>query len=77
MRLSSVLLLLVLALGPAPALAYLDPGVGSILIQSIIAGVVAALVFFRNLKYYVLNLFSKRKPKTSDTRAESDNPETE
>ncbi len=47
------------------ALAYLDPGTGSVIIQSIIAGVAAGMYFlssyFTNIKDFFIRVFSKKK----------------
>lgn len=42
-----------------PAQAYLDPGTGSMIIQLLIAGVLSALVFFRQIWHGTKNLFAK------------------
>lgn len=50
-----------------PAYAYLDPGTGSLLLQSLLAAIVAVLVaikfYWFRLKHFVLSLFkSKSQP---------------
>ena len=49
MRLSSVFLLLLLAFlcRPAPALAYLDPAAGSLILQVILGGVAGLIVLLK------------------------------
>ena len=55
------LLAAILASIPAPALAYIDPGTGSMLLQSLFAAVAAALVFGRTIWHKVKSLFSRDK----------------
>lgn len=45
---------------------YLDPGVGSIILQALIAGFLGIAMFFKNIKMYFLHLFKKDK-KDSDS----------
>lgn len=49
-----------------PALAYLDPGTGSIIVQGIIAGVAAALaaggIFWQRIKNAFRSLLGKKEP---------------
>jgi len=45
---------------PSNAHAYFDPGTGSILLQTISAGVLGVLVFWGKIKRAVKSLFSKR-----------------
>lgn len=40
-------------------LLYIDPGTGSILTQAIIAGALGFIMFFKQLKFKVINLFKK------------------
>jgi hypothetical protein len=42
-----------------PALAYLDPGTGSIILQALVAGVVSISVFFSSIRFKVAQ-FLKR-----------------
>ena len=51
-----------LAVGSAPAHAYLDPGTGSIIAQAAIGAVVAAGVFFRAWWGRVRELLGLAKP---------------
>lgn len=37
---------------------YIDPGSGSLLLQALIAGVISALLFFKNIKMIVMNFFT-------------------
>ena len=57
------LLAAALAWLPAPAFAYIDPGTGSMLLQSLLAAVAAALVFGRTIWQKVKDLFSRDKGK--------------
>lgn len=41
-------------------LLYIDPGTGSILSQAIIAGILGFIMFFKHLKFRIINLFNKR-----------------
>ncbi len=43
-------------------LLYIDPGSGSYLVQVIIGAVLGIIMFFKNIKLYILTLF-KRSPK--------------
>ncbi len=45
--------------------AYIDPGIGSILFQSAIAGLITLLAFWQRLKAMIQQLFS-RKTKVDD-----------
>ena len=46
-----------------PAYAYIDPGMGSMLIQAIVAVLVAGGIFWRNILYMFKKLFKKGKRK--------------
>ena len=70
------LLLTVLCL-PRPALGYLDPGSGSLLLQVILGtalgGIVALGVFWRQIRTFVGRLFGRGKPRDEpDTQAPAD-----
>ena len=43
-------------------LLYIDPGSGSYLVQVIIGAVLGIVMFFKNIKLFILTLF-KRSPK--------------
>ena len=45
------------------AFAYLDPGTGSIVLQSIIAGIAVAWFTIRTYWYKLMKLFGKKSPK--------------
>jgi len=63
----------------APAYAYIDPGIGSIIFQGLMAGMIVAGVFWQSLKIRVLQLFGKKKeeepPVPSEHNNESDRPD--
>jgi hypothetical protein len=42
-------------------LLYIDPGSGSMIIQMLIGVAVAVGVFFRRIKFFFVNLFSKKE----------------
>jgi hypothetical protein len=50
---------------PLQAFAYLDPGTGSYLHQILIAAIVGSLflvkMWFKNIKAYLISIFSKKK----------------
>ena len=60
-----VLIVLTLVVAEGDALAYVDPGTGSYLIQIIIAGVLAAIFvikgFWRSIRERLAGLFSRKK----------------
>ena len=62
----SLLLAALLAIAPQPAHAYIDPGVGSLLFQSVVASVVAVGAAWAGFKLKVVDFFSRRKQKTDD-----------
>jgi len=53
-----------------PAFAYIDPGTGSMLLQVIGAGVAGAIFYFRELRYKVLSMFSRRPAPTAEESGE-------
>lgn len=59
-----------------PAYAYLDPGTGSIIIQSVIGGIAAAATFgaiyWTKLKLFIQKCIGK-KPLDNNTNEDSDN----
>ena len=58
--------LICLLLNPVPALAYLDPTTGSMLISAIV-GLFASLVLAIKTYWYRIKAFFKRKPAETDT----------
>jgi hypothetical protein len=59
LRLATIALLLVAA--PSSAFAYIDPWTGSMLIQSLLGAIAAALVFGRSLWHRVRSFFVSRR----------------
>jgi len=55
------LLFLVVVCFPSTAHAYLDPGTGSILLQSLAMGFLAATVFWRRIVDFIKKLFKKNQ----------------
>jgi len=53
-------------------LLYIDPGSGSYLIQAIIAGILGALFYFKNLWWKFRSFFSRNK-KDNPPKNENDN----
>lgn len=51
----------------APSYAYLDPGTGSIILQSVLAGIAVAMGVLR-LYWYRLKAFFSGKPSASDVQ---------
>ena len=48
-------------------LGYIDPGSGQVILQIVIAGLIGALVFFRNLWWKFLGIFTGRKAEPPQT----------
>ncbi|NND44216.1 MAG: hypothetical protein HKN58_02755 [Xanthomonadales bacterium] len=58
---------LILSLLPVPALAYLDPGTGSMMLQVILGGVAAIGVALKLYWYRILAMLGiKKKPEAED-----------
>ena len=57
------LLLILIFLFPNTSYAYLDPGSGSLILQALLAGLAAVIAFFKKIKNYVKNLFTKKNAK--------------
>lgn len=53
-------------LAPGPAQAYIDPGVGSMLLQALAAGAISLLVFWRGLRRKIAAFFAKKDQRDSD-----------
>jgi len=49
-----------------PAMAYIDPGTGSYIVQALIAGMLGILYFFKNIRLYLLSFFSRLFGKGND-----------
>ncbi len=56
-------------LAPEPAYAYIDPGLGSMLLQGLAAGAISCLVFWRGLRRKITAFFSKDDREKNDTDA--------
>lgn len=54
-----LLTLTLLVCAASPSLAYLDPGTGSMILQALAAGVIAAGLFWRRIISFVRGLFNK------------------
>ena len=56
----------ILAIMTQPAYAYIDPGLGSLLVQSVVAGFLAIGVAWAGFKMKIMDFFERRKagPKT-------------
>ena len=54
----------VLSLLPLPAMAYLDPGTGSIILQGAIAGIAVAWLTIKLYWYKLASLFGKKPPES-------------
>ena len=66
-----ILCLIFILLAPAPSLAYLDPGSGSMLLQLILGGVAGLVVVFKLYWDRLLSFFGVHK-KTDDPDKTSD-----
>ena len=57
---------LVLLASPSTAFAYIEPGTGSMLIQSLLAAIAAGLVFGRTIWHRVKTFFNREPPKAPE-----------
>ena len=58
---------------PSTAQAYIDPGIGSLLLQGLAAAMISALLFFRTIRERIKDFFSgdkKREPKNEPENME-------
>ena len=55
-----------------PFFAYIDPFTGSLILQLLVAGFVAVMIFFQRVKAYVLGLFGITPPKSMEADAVSE-----
>ena len=53
---------------PADALAYIDPGTGSMLLQSLFATIAAGLVFGRTIWHKIKSVLGRDKGKDSEPK---------
>lgn len=63
-------ILLAMAIGPADAHAYLDPGTGSMVLQVIVGGVMASLFVIRR-RWDQLKGYFRRRSRAADERPAS------
>lgn len=54
-----------------PAIAYIDPGTGSLLLQVLAAGIISAGVALRHFKDRIRGFFRRGRPSLSDPGAAS------
>ncbi len=65
-RLSVPLLAVLMCLFPAAAMAYIDPGTGSFVIQGIIAAVVGSGIVIKMFWHRIVGLFGGKTPPSED-----------
>ena len=53
-----------------PALAYIDPGTGSMLLQMMAAAVAGAIFYFRELRIKLMSFFTRRDASAADDTSE-------
>ncbi len=70
---STVLLAIAVISFPQPALAYLDPGAGSMILQMLIAGIMGALFTIKMYWYRIKAWFARVMGR--EVEAESDEPD--
>ena len=58
------LMIVFLFLTFTPAHAYIDPGMGSLILQGLIGAIAAASFFFIKIKTKIFNFFKKKRKKT-------------
>jgi len=46
---------------------YVDPGTGSLLFQTLLSGLLTALLFFKRIVAYFKYIFGKKKPEEIDS----------
>jgi hypothetical protein len=70
----NIFMIMMLTMGfAAPVYAYIDPVTGSVIVQSIIAGIAVVLVAMRRLRERIVNFF-RRKPDTGDEQQDPPQP---
>ena len=45
---------------PKPAYAYIDPAVGTMILQAALAAIIGVGVFFRDFRFKIMSLFSRQ-----------------
>ncbi len=68
---SRVLLVLIVSMSALPSYGYIDPGTGSLIIQSII-GAIAAIGVTLKLYWHKLKLFFSRNRTVKETKSEEE-----
>ena len=68
---SRVLIVLIFSMSALPSYGYIDPGTGSLIIQSII-GAIAAIGVTLKLYWHKLKLFFSRNRAVEETKSEED-----
>jgi hypothetical protein len=66
---ASLFLVAMALLFPGAALAYIDPGVGSLILQGLAAAAISALVFWSNLRNKIKEFFAGRGAKTEPSES--------
>ena len=56
-------------LAPEPAYAYIDPGLGSMLLQGLAAGAITLAVFWRGLRRKIMAFFTKGDQEKDDAES--------
>ena len=69
-----VIIFLAMLCAPASALAYFDPGTGSLLIQALVGSVAFLAMFWRQVKAYISRIVSgnTHKPSSGELNTASD-----
>ena len=60
-----------------PAYAYIDPGLGSIVFQGILAGLITILAFWRNVNLKIRKFFSSQHEENDNVAEDANNNDTE
>ena len=65
---------LAMLFAPAPAFAYLDPGTGSLLIQTLVGLIAFMALFWRQVTAYITRIFSRNthNPSSGERDTETD-----
>lgn len=53
---------------PCYAYGYIDPGIGSMLLQSLAAGAIAILLLWRRFRQRIVSFFKKQQDSTDDDK---------
>ena len=60
---------------PREASAYIDPGVGSLILQGLAAAAISALIFWRNLRIRIKEFFTGRSAGVEPEKSASSEPD--